>query len=161
MVKEKPHGSGAYEKVCLYYSTNQTKKEVNMELELVPLNRETGELVTLDPSMVTSMNNADLQDFYANLKVIESLKKKAEAEIKRRLDEGQLFKRLSYKKAAKQRILVLDNNAKKALILKYGLESVEPLTIGKLEKKYGESIYSDLSPYIIEKDKAQAIEWDA
>ncbi|CAM3193303.1 hypothetical protein LAHI110946_10105 [Lactococcus hircilactis] len=160
MVKEKPHGNGAYEKVCLYYSTNQTKKEVNMELELVPLNRETGEIVTLDPSMVTSMNNADLQDFYANLKVIESLKKKAEAEIKRRLDEGQLFKRLSYGKVQYQRVLTLENEDKAKLVNKYGFECMVPLTINQLEKKYGESIYQELERFIVMKPKNQAIKWD-
>ena len=148
-------------KLYLKYSINLTKKEANMELELVPLNRETGELVTLDPSMVTSMNNADLQDFYANLKVIESLKKKAEAEIKRRLDEGQLFKRLSYSKQQYTRVLSMDNAAKMALIRKYGLDSVVPLTINQLEKKYGESIYEDIQPYIVENPKAQSIKWDA
>ena len=152
---------GLMKKLYLKYSINLTKKEANMELELVPLNRETGELVTLDPSMVTSMNNADLQDFYANLKVIESLKKKAEAEIKRRLDEGQLFKRLSYSKQQYTRVLSMDNAAKMALIRKYGLDSVVPLTINQLEKKYGESIYEDIQPYIVENPKAQSIKWDA
>lgn len=151
---------GLIYEICLHYSINRMKKEVNMELELVPLNRETGELVTLDPSMVISMNNADLQDFYANLKVIESLKKKAETEIKRRLDEGQLFKRLSYGKTQYQRVLKLENEDKAKLVNKYGFDCMEPLTINKLEKKYGESIYQELERFIVMKPKAQAIKWD-
>lgn len=151
---------GLIKKLYLKYSINRMKKEVNMELELVPLNRETGEIVTLEPSMVTSMNNTDLQDFYTNLKVIESLKKKAEAEIKRRLDEGQLFKRLSYGKVQYQRVLTLENEDKAKLVNKYGFDCMEPLTINQLEKKYGESIYQELERFIVMKPKAQAIKWD-
>ncbi|PFL20422.1 hypothetical protein COJ26_30735, partial [Bacillus thuringiensis] len=58
------------------------------------------------------------------------------------------------------RELVMDNAAKTALIRKYGLESVEPLTIAKLEKKYGESILEDIEQFIIMKPKKAKIEWD-
>ena len=54
----------------------------------------------------------------------------------------------------------MDNAAKTALIRKYGLESVEPLTIAKLEKKYGESILEDIEQFIIMKPKKAKIEWD-
>ncbi|MQW24108.1 MULTISPECIES: hypothetical protein [unclassified Lactococcus] len=131
-----------------------------MELQLVPLNTETGEVITLDPTLVTQMDNTELTSFLSNLKLLEKLKKVTEKEIKQRLDEGQLFKRLSYGKQQFTRLLVMDNEAKAELVNKYGFESVEPLSVLQLQKKYGDSIYQDIEPYIVEKPKAQAIKWD-
>ena len=91
----------------------------------------------------------------------DKLKKEAEKEVKKRLDEGQLFSRLSYSKQQYTRVLAMDNAAKMALIRKYGLDSVVPLIINQLEKKYGESVYEDIQPYIVENPKAQSIKWDA
>ena len=56
---------------------------------------------------------------------------------------------------------VMEDEAKKSLIRNYGLDSVEPLSITKLEKKYGECIYEKLQPYIVETPKSKAIKWDA
>lgn len=133
-----------------------------MDLALLPVNRETGECLELTPSIVKELENDDLASLTASLKILEKLKKEAEKEIKARLDEGQKFSRVSYpEKTIYTRNLVLDDEAKKSLIRNYGLDSVEPLSITKLEKKYGECIYEKLQPYIVETPKNKAIKWDA
>lgn len=133
-----------------------------MDLALLPVNRETGECLELTPSIVKELENDDLASLTASLKILEKLKKEAEKEIKARLDEGQKFSRVSYpEKTTYTRNLVLDDEAKKSLIRNYGLDSVEPISITKLEKKYGEGIYEKLQPYIIETPKNKAIKWDA
>ncbi|WP_374284175.1 hypothetical protein [Lactococcus sp.] len=131
-----------------------------MELQLVPLNTETGEVITLDPTVVTQMDNTELTGFLSNLKLLDKLKKATEKEVKKRLDEGQQFKRLSYGKQQYTRVLVMDNEAKAKLVNKYGFESVEPLSVVQFQKKYGDDAYQDIEPYIVEKPKAQAIKWD-
>lgn len=133
-----------------------------MDLALLPVNRETGECLELTPSIVKELENDDLASLTASLKILEKLKKEAEKEIKARLDEGRKFSRVSYpEKTIYTRNLVLDDEAKKSLIRNYGLDSVEPLSITKLEKKYGECIYEKLQPYIVETPKSKAIKWDA
>lgn len=132
-----------------------------MDLALLPVNRETGECLELTPTIVKELENDDLANLTASLKILEKLKKEAEKEIKERLDEGQKFSRISYpEKTTYTRNLFLDDEAKKSLIRNYGLDSVEPLSIAKLEKKFGESIYEKLQPYIVEVPKAKAIQWD-
>ena len=133
-----------------------------MDLALLPVNRETGECLVLTPSIVKELENDDLASLTASLKILEKLKKEAEKEIKARLDEGQKFSRVSYpEKTTYTRNLVLDDEAKKSLIRNYGLDSVEPLSITKLEKKYGEGIYEKLQQFVVETPKAKAIKWDA
>lgn len=133
-----------------------------MDLALLPVNRETGECLELTPSIVKELENDDLANLTASLKILEKLKKESEKEIKSRLDKGQKFSRVSYpEKTTYTRNLVLDDEAKKSLIRNYGLDSVEPLSITKLEKKYGEIIYEKLQPFIVETPKAKAIKWDA
>ena len=107
-----------------------------MDLALLPVNRETGECLVLTPTIVKELENDDLANLTASLKMLEKLKKEAEKEIKERLDEGQKFSRLSYpEKTTYTRNLVLDDEAKKSLIRNYGLDSVDPISITKLEKK--------------------------
>lgn len=133
-----------------------------MDLALLPVNRETGECLELTPSIVKELENDDLANLTASLKILEKLKKEAEKEIKARLDEGQKFSRVSYpEKTTYTRNLVLDDEAKKSLIRNYGLDSVETLSITKLEKKYGDGIYEKLQQFIVETPKAKAIKWDA
>ena len=131
-----------------------------MDFKLLPMDAETGEVIDFRPSMIKEMNNSDLTAFLAAVKVADKMKKEAEKEIKKRLDEGQVFTRLSYGKQQFTRELVMDNAAKTVLIKKYGLESVVPLSVAQLEKKYGEKIYKDIEPFIIQKPKKPAIKWD-
>ncbi|MCW2281472.1 DUF2800 domain-containing protein [Lactococcus lactis] len=132
-----------------------------MDLQLIPLDGETGETLLLNPSMIKDWNNSELQNACSQLKALEKIKKEVEKEIKRRLDEGQQFTRLSYGKQQYTRVISAPPEVKAALIKKYGYDSVEPLAITKLEKKFGEEIYKDLQPYIVEKPKSPAIKWDA
>ncbi len=124
------------------------------------MDRETGEVLEFRPSMIKELDNSDLTAFLEAVKAADKMKKEAEKEVKKRLDEGQNFTRLSYGKQQFTREIVMDNAAKTALIRKYGLESVEPLSIAKLEKKYGEGIYKDIEQFIIQKPKKPAIKWD-
>ncbi|WP_242328061.1 DUF2800 domain-containing protein [Lactococcus lactis] len=132
-----------------------------MDLQLIPLDGETGETLLLNPSMIKDWNNSELQNACSQLKALEKIKKEVEKEIKRRLDEGQQFTRLSYGKQQYTRVISAPPEVKAVLIKKYGYDSVEPLAIAKLEKKFGEEIYKDLQPYIVEKPKSPAIKWDA
>ena len=133
-----------------------------MEFALLPVDLETGERIELTPSNIKQLGNDELANLTSNLKAMEKLKKEAEQEIKKRLDAGQKFTRLSYDdKTSYTRMLVLDVEAKKSLIKNYGLESIEPLSIAKLENKYGEGIYEKLQPFIVEKPRAKSIKWDA
>ena len=133
-----------------------------MEFSILPVDLETGERLEFTPSNIKQLGNDDLANLLSQLKVFEKLKKEAELEIKKRLDSGQKFTRVSYdEKVSYTRVLVLDEEAKKSLIRNYGLESVEPLSIAKLEKKYGEGIYDKLQPFIVEKPRAKSIKWDA
>lgn len=131
-----------------------------MDLKLLPIDAETGDIIDFRPSMLKEMDNSDLTAFLAAVKVADKMKKEAEKEVKKRLDEGQNFTRLSYGKQQFTREIVMDNTAKTALIRKYGLESVEPLSVAKLEKKYGEGIYKDIEQFIIQKPKKSALKWD-
>ncbi|MGI1836459.1 hypothetical protein ACRPK2_03810 [Lactococcus garvieae] len=131
-----------------------------MELKILPMDAETGEVIDFCPSMLKKLNNSDLTSFLAAVKVADKMKKEAEKEIKKRLDEGQVFTRLSYGDQQFTRTIVAPPEVKAALIKKYGYDSVEPLTIAKLEKKYGEEVYQDLEPYIVLKPKKPAIKWD-
>ena len=131
-----------------------------MDLKIIPVDRETGETFIFEPAMVQKMDNSELTGLLAQLKVLDKIKKATEKEVKKRLDEGQKFTRLSYGNKQYQRIIVADDKVKAALVKKYGWDSVEPLTITQLEKKFGEEPCKDLEPYIIEKPKAQAIKWD-
>lgn len=131
-----------------------------MDLKLLPIDAETGDIIDFRPSMLKEMDNSDLTSFLAAVKVADKMKKEAEKEIKKRLDEGQVFTRLSYGAQQFTRTIVAPPEVKAALIKKYGYDSVEPLTIAKLEKKYGEEIYQDLEPYIVLKSKKPAIKWD-
>ncbi|WP_460648438.1 hypothetical protein [Lactococcus garvieae] len=131
-----------------------------MSLQLIPMDRETGEVLEFRPSMIKELDNSDLTAFLEAVKAADKMKKEAEKEVKKRLDEGQNFTRLSYGKQQFTREIIMDNTAKTALIRKYGLESVEPLSVAKLEKKYGEVIYKDIEQFIIQKPKKPAIKWD-
>lgn len=131
-----------------------------MSLQLIPMDRETGEVLEFRPSMIKELDNSDLTAFLEAIKAADKMKKEAEKEVKKRLDEGQNFTRLSYGKQQFTRELVMDNVAKTALIRKYGLDSVVPLSVSQLEKKYGEDIYKDIEQFIIQKPKKPAIKWD-
>ncbi|MFK4907330.1 hypothetical protein [Lactococcus petauri] len=131
-----------------------------MSLQLIPMDRETGEVLEFRPSMIKELDNSDLTAFLEAVKAADKMRKEAEKEVKKRLDEGQNFTRLSYGKQQFTREIVMDNTAKTALIRKYGLESVEPLSVAKLEKKYGEGIYKDIEQFIIQKPKKPALKWD-
>lgn len=131
-----------------------------MSLQLIPMDRETGEVLEFRPSMIKELDNSDLTAFLEAVKAADKMKKEAEKEVKKRLDEGQNFTRLSYGKQQFTREIVMDNTAKTALIRKYGLDSVVPLSVTQLEKKYGEDIYKDIEQFIIQKPKKPALKWD-
>lgn len=131
-----------------------------MDIKLLPMDVETGEVLDFRPSMLKKLDNSELTSLLAAIKGADKMKKETEKEIKKRLDEGQAFTRLSYGAQQFTRTIVAPPEVKATLIKKYGYDSVEPLTIAKLEKKYGEEVYQDLEPYIVLKPKKPAIKWD-
>lgn len=131
-----------------------------MELQLVPVDVNTGERLELNPSVIKDLDNAELTAFLAQVKAFETLKKKAEAEVKKRLDEGQQFNRLSYGKQSFNKVLAVDNKAKYALMKKYGWDALTTLTLKQLTDKFGEEVEKDLEPYVVLKPRAQSIVWD-
>ena len=49
-----------------------------MELKLLPMDAETGEVIDFCPSMLKKLNNSDLTSFLAAVKVADKMKKEAE-----------------------------------------------------------------------------------
>ena len=89
------------------------------------------------------------------------LYKKGETEVKKRLDEGQQFNRLSYGKAAQQKVLTMTNKQKYDLVKAHGWDCVEPITLTKLKSKFGDGIEQELEQSIVYKDKKAPLKWDA
>ena len=129
-----------------------------MELQLIPVDAD-GQRVDLNPSAIKDMDNATLTGFLAQGKIIVDLYKKAESEAKKRLDEGQEFKRLSYGEPAKRRVLKMNNKQKRDLVISRGWDCVEPIPLGKLIEKFGKDIENEL-PVVITENKAP-LKWDA
>ena len=129
-----------------------------MDLQLIPVDAD-GQRVDLNPSAIKDMDNITLTEFLAQGKIIVDLYKKAESEAKKRLDEGQEFKRLSYGEPAKRRVLKMNNKQKRDLVISRGWDCVEPIPLGKLIEKFGKDIENEL-PVVIVENKAP-IKWDA
>lgn len=107
------------------------------------------------------MDNITLTEFLAQAKIISDLYKKGETEVKKRLDEGQQFNRLSYGKAAQQKVLTMTNKQKYDLVKAHGWDCVEPITFTKLKSKFGDGIEQELEQSIVYKDKKAPLKWDA
>lgn len=129
-----------------------------MDLQLIPVDGD-GQRVDLNPSAIKDMDNITLTEFLAQAKIIADLYKKGEAEAKKRLDEGQQFKRLSYGEPAKRRVLKMNNKQKRDLVISRGWDCVEPIPLGKLIEKFGKDIENEL-PVVIVENKAP-LKWDA
>ncbi len=129
-------------------------------LQIKPIDFETGEILNITPKDVKSLDNEALAEFAIEIKRFDKLKKEAENELKTRLLSGGHFESVSLGKAQMTSVIVVDDKAKMALVNKYGWDSVEPLSLTQLKKKYGEGIEKDLEPYIVFKPKAQALKWD-
>ncbi|MBD5854865.1 hypothetical protein [Lactococcus lactis] len=129
-----------------------------MDLQLIPVDGD-GQRVDLNPSAIKDMDNITLTEFLAQGKIIVDLYKKAESEAKKRLDEGQQFKRLSYGEPAKRRVLKMNNKQKRDLVISRGWDCVEPIPLGKLIEKFGKDIENEL-PVVIVENKAP-LKWDA
>ena len=129
-----------------------------MELQLIPVDGD-GQRVDLNPSVIKHMDNITLTEFLAQAKIIADLYKKVETEVKKRLDEGQQFNRLSYGEPAKRRVLKMNNKQKRDLVISRGWDCVEPIPLGKLIEKFGKDIENEL-PVVIVENKAP-LKWDA
>ena len=134
------------------------KWRIEMDLQLIPVDGD-GQRVDLNPSAIKDMDNITLTEFLAQAKIISDLYKKGETEVKKRLDEGQQFKRLSYGEPAKRRVLKMNNKQKRDLVISRGWDCVEPIPLGKLIEKFGKDIENEL-PVVITENKAP-LTWDA
>ena len=132
-----------------------------MDLKIIPVDRETGETFIFEPAMVNKMDNSELTGLLAQLKVLDKIKKATEKEVKKRLDEGQQFNRLSYGKAAQQKVLTMTNKQKYDLVKSHGWDCVEPIALTKLKSKFGDGIEQELEQSIVYKDKKAPLKWDA
>lgn len=132
-----------------------------MDLQLIPVNGDTGERINLNPSVLKEMDNITLTEFYAQLKVVADLYKKADTEVKKRLDEGQQFNRLSYGKATQQKVLTMNSKQKRDLVMNHGWDCVEPISLTKLKSMFGNSIEQELEQSIVIKAKKAPLKWDA
>lgn len=129
-----------------------------MELQLIPVDGD-GQRVDLNPSAIKDMDNITLTEFLAQAKIIADLYKKGETEVRKRLDKGQQFKRLSYGEPAKRRVLKMNNKQKRDLVISRGWDCVEPIPLGKLIEKFGKDIENEL-PVVLTENKAP-LKWDA
>ena len=134
------------------------KWRIEMDLQLIPVDGD-GQRVDLNPSAIKDMDNVTLTEFLAQAKIIADLYKKGETEVKKRLDEGQQFNRLSYGKASERRVLKMNNKQKRDLVISRGWDCVEPIPLGKLIEKFGKDIENEL-PVVITENKAP-LKWDA
>ena len=134
------------------------KWRIEMDLQLIPVDGD-GQRVDLNPSAIKDMDNITLTEFLAQAKIISDLYKKGETEVKKRLDEGQQFNRLSYGEPAKRRVLKMNNKQKRDLVISRGWDCVEPIPLGKLIEKFGKDIENEL-PVVITENKAP-LKWDA
>ena len=134
------------------------KWRIEMDLQLIPVDGD-GQRVDLNPSAIKDMDNITLTEFLAQAKIISDLYKKDETEVKKRLDEGQQFNRLSYGEPAKRRVLKMNNKQKRDLVISRGWDCVEPIPLGKLIEKFGKDIENEL-PVVITENKAP-LKWDA
>ncbi|MEY8443329.1 hypothetical protein AALM99_04790 [Lactococcus muris] len=131
-----------------------------MDLQLLPVDVETGEVLEFRPSMIKKLNNSDLTSFLAAVKDADKMKKEAEKEVKKRLDEGQKFTQLSYGKPVQQKILTMTNKQKFDLVTAHGWDCVEPIGLPALKKMLGEGIEQELEQSIVYKEKKRSIKWD-
>ena len=129
-----------------------------MDLQLIPVDAD-GQRIDLNPSAIKDMDNITLTEFLAQAKIISDLYKKGETEVKKRLDEGQQFNRLSYGKASERRVLKMNNKQKRDLVISRGWDCVEPIPLGKLIEKFGRDIENEL-PVVTTKNKPP-LKWDA
>ena len=52
-----------------------------MSLQLIPMDRETGEVLEFRPSMIKELDNSDLTAFLEAVKAADKMKKEAEKEV--------------------------------------------------------------------------------
>lgn len=131
-----------------------------MSLQLIAMDRETGEVLEFRPSMIKELDNSDLTAFLEAVKAADKMKKEAEKEVKKRLDEGQNFARLSYGKPAQQKVLTMTNKQKFDLVTAHGWDCVEPVGLPALKKMFGENIEQELEQSIVYKEKKPSLKWD-
>lgn len=130
------------------------------EITLIPVNQD-GERVGLDPSIIKSMDNIELTEFFSQLKVLKDMYNKTEKEVKKRLDEGQKFNRLSYGKGAKKKVIQMTNQQKFDLVTKHGWDCVVPLTLKQLIELCGKDIEKEIEQSIVFTENKPSLKWDA
>ena len=122
----------------------------------------TGEKVAADQltrPMLKQVDDESLEELAYQAKMLKSLIKNVEDEMKTRLDEGKQFNRVSYTQRTK-RIIPKDNNdLKQELVFKYGYDAVELKTPTALQRKYGDVIKEDLERITV-LESTNAVKWE-
>ncbi|CAK8054150.1 hypothetical protein [Eupransor demetentiae] len=97
---------------------------------------------------VEQLDQQQLQDAQYMAKELKPALKVIDDTVKKRLDEGQQFKNISYKET--QRASVDQSEAtKQAFVNKYGWDAVQVKTPTQLKKIYGEKIEQDLETVMV------------
>lgn len=124
------------------------------------IDTETSELLEFTPNNIPELPNDTLERLVADVRKLDKFKKNGEEELKKRLEEGEKFTKVSLGKPQMMSVITSDEILKKALVNKYGWESVEPLSLTQLKKKYGEGIEKDIESYIVQKPKKPALKFE-
>ncbi|MCH4169547.1 MAG: hypothetical protein LKF42_09840 [Streptococcaceae bacterium] len=124
------------------------------------IDTETSELLEFTPNNISELDNDVLERLVEDVRKLDKFKKVGEEELKKRLEDGKKFNKVSLGKPQMMTVIASDERLVKALINKYGYESILPLSLTQLKKKYGEAVEKDIEPWLVQKPKKPALKFD-
>lgn len=124
------------------------------------IDTETSELLEFTPNNISELDNDVLERLVEDVRKLDKFKKVGEEELKKRLEDGKKFNKVSLNKPQMMTVIASDERLVKALINKYGYESITPLSLTQLKKKYGEVVEKDIEPWLVKKPKKPALKFD-
>ncbi|SKA13594.1 hypothetical protein SAMN02745116_02535 [Pilibacter termitis] len=125
-----------------------------LEIKTLEVDMETGEVNVFKcntPRDVENLSDDKLQDFLLEARHIQSLMKKGDEEVKKRLDNGHTFSRIGYGNQTRTNLADVES-VKKRIVKKYGWNAVVLPSLNQLKRMYGESIEADLEEVIVYKN---------
>ncbi|MHB9627354.1 hypothetical protein ACX9YQ_07525 [Weissella cibaria] len=128
----------------------------------ITLINEDGEKMTfanMVPAALEKTDNESLEELGYMAKILKARFKDIDAEIKKRLEDGQQFGRVEYVERNKKMIPQDDNDLKQQFIFKYGYDAVELKSPMQLRKQFGKAIEEDLEAITIF-DMTNAVKWN-
>ncbi len=128
----------------------------------ITLINEDGEKMTfanMVPAALEKTDNESLEELGYMSKILKARFKDIDAEIKKRLDDGQQFGRVEYVERTKKMIPQDDNDLKQQFIFKYGYDAVELKSPTQLRKQFGKAIEEDLEAITVF-DTTNVVKWN-